>query len=278
MTLETSLPIATHASTVKRWLSGSRVGTEIGAFESPVPGITPIYVDRFSEYAGKPCRADYWGDACALPFRSHSLDYVVTSHVLEHVANPVAALLEWHRVLRSGGVIYMVVPDRRFTFDHPRHPTSPEHMWADFEQSATQRDGSHIDDFVNGVDWSQFSPDTPPEQIEHARNTLAEQYRSAIAQQQEINIHFHVFESGNLRGLVELVAQRKRLAWEVLASNERFPTDCPNGILMVIRIRKFGREALISQWNAWRARFNRNWVVSPEAKPLSSDAEMRQTH
>ena len=121
-----------HEQTVKRWLKLNGIGVEIGAFETPSPLIKPFYVDRFAEFAGKKCLADYWGDACHVPFRNNSLDYVVTSHVLEHVANPVAALLEWHRVLKNNGLIYMVVPDRRYTFDHQREITSPEHMWAEY--------------------------------------------------------------------------------------------------------------------------------------------------
>ena len=41
---------------VARWLHGA--GVEIGAFKSPVPGIKPVYVDRFDQYAGEKCLAD----------------------------------------------------------------------------------------------------------------------------------------------------------------------------------------------------------------------------
>src|SRR5471032_2472484 len=77
----------THEEKVARWIGPGKIGVEIGAFKSPIPGLAPrpIYVDRFRDYAGERCLADYYGDATELPFRDNSLDYVVTSHVLEHV-------------------------------------------------------------------------------------------------------------------------------------------------------------------------------------------------
>ncbi|MGH7804708.1 MAG: methyltransferase domain-containing protein, partial [Candidatus Binatia bacterium] len=82
-------------SVARKWLRG--VGVEVGAFTTPIPGIQPFYVDKFRRFANQECRADVFADGASLPFRSGSLDYVATSHVLEHTANPIAALCEWHR-------------------------------------------------------------------------------------------------------------------------------------------------------------------------------------
>ena len=70
----------THQDFVPKFLKGT--GAEIGAFESPVPGIKPIYIDKFKEFGGKPCKADYYGEATSLPFLDESLAYIVASHVL----------------------------------------------------------------------------------------------------------------------------------------------------------------------------------------------------
>ncbi len=268
----------THAEAVARWIKVDGIGVEIGAGRTPVPGIKPFYVDRFSEFGGAPCIADFWGDACHLPFRSDSLDYVVSSHVLEHVANPVAALLEWHRVLRDGGVFYLVVPDRRFTFDHARALTDPAHMWGDFERGVNQSDGTHSDEFVDQVDWALYRPDLAPECIAEERETLRGHFHVA-AYGGEINIHFHVFEPSNLQGFFELVARRRRLDWEKLILQDRFPDDCPNGILLVVRVHKHGRLARWrSAFHRSRSRANPRRVVRRNAPPISADATMRRNH
>ena len=55
-------------------------------------------------------RADVIASLDALPLADASFDGVVCTQVLEHVANPAAALGELHRVLRPGGRIWLTVP------------------------------------------------------------------------------------------------------------------------------------------------------------------------
>lgn len=50
----------------------------------------------------------------ALPFRSESFDAVVAQHLVEHLAEPVEAMGEWHRVLRPGGILALVTPNAAY--------------------------------------------------------------------------------------------------------------------------------------------------------------------
>lgn len=50
------------------------------------------------------------GDGVALPFRDGSMDCVIASEVIEHIADDVAALREIHRLLRPGGTLLLTVP------------------------------------------------------------------------------------------------------------------------------------------------------------------------
>src|ERR1700692_473036 len=54
-------------------------------------------------------------------------DFVIASHLLEHLANPLAQLEEIHRVLKPGGVVLVLLPDRRHTFDRKRSATPLAH-------------------------------------------------------------------------------------------------------------------------------------------------------
>jgi 2-polyprenyl-3-methyl-5-hydroxy-6-metoxy-1,4-benzoquinol methylase len=55
--------------------------------------------------------------------RDRRFDYVIASHVVEHVPDLVGWLAELAEVLRESGEIRLVVPDKRFTFDHLRRNT-----------------------------------------------------------------------------------------------------------------------------------------------------------
>jgi SAM-dependent methyltransferase len=52
------------------------------------------------------------GDAQCLPgVEDSSFDFLYSSHCLEHMADITATLANWIRVVKTGGFIYVVVPD-----------------------------------------------------------------------------------------------------------------------------------------------------------------------
>lgn len=73
-----------------------------------------------------------------------SYDFVLSSHALEHTANPLQALAEWYRALREGGVLVLVVPHRDGTFDHRRPVTTLEHLQEDFHARRGEDDLTHL--------------------------------------------------------------------------------------------------------------------------------------
>ena len=97
----------------------------------------------------------YITEACdlrAVPDASY--DFVVASHVLEHIANPLRALQEWKRVLRPGGALIILVPNKQNTFDHRRPFTSFEHIEADFLANIREDDLTHLDEILSLHDLS----------------------------------------------------------------------------------------------------------------------------
>lgn len=252
-----------HGDFVPRWLRGR--GTEIGAFKSPIPGIRPVYVDKFDHYAGEKCLADLRGDANSLPFPDESLDYVATSHVLEHLANPIAALKEWCRVLRPGGIIYLVVPDKKYTWDRTRATTTVEHLLEDYRRATSPVDATHIDEFLDGVVLGEYFPQLAPADAAAERERMRQLYHASVQAGLEINIHFHVFD---LPALLALVARLNadlpaRFQLEVVATAEQFPATVPNGFLCVLRVRK-------SPWHRARAAWRRLRAGTPDGRSIAA--------
>lgn len=88
------------------------------------------------------------------PVPDSTYDYVLASHVLEHIANPIHALVEWRRVLRPGGTLVVVVPDGALTFDHRRTPTPFAHLLDDFNRGTPESDLTHLPEVVRQHDLS----------------------------------------------------------------------------------------------------------------------------
>lgn len=59
-------------------------------------------------------------------------DYVIASHVFEHLANPIAWLQRLASYLKLDATLAMAIPDKRFTFDRLREPTSLSELLANY--------------------------------------------------------------------------------------------------------------------------------------------------
>lgn len=59
-------------------------------------------------------------------FKSENIkfDYVILSNVLEHIPNPINILLDISTILSENGKLCLLLPDKRYTFDHYRENTS----------------------------------------------------------------------------------------------------------------------------------------------------------
>lgn len=56
------------------------------------------------------------GSLLELPFEENTFDYVISSDVIEHTPDPLAAVKELIRVLKPGGKMCVTVPNRTFWF------------------------------------------------------------------------------------------------------------------------------------------------------------------
>jgi SAM-dependent methyltransferase len=124
---------------------------------------------------------------------SGTYDGVISSHVLEHIANPIKALKEWRRVLRGDGVLLAVVPRRELGFDHQRPETPFEHLLADYESDVAEDDMTHAAEVLSLHDVSMDSGAWPIEQYRFRVNHNL-YYRV---------IHHHVFGDSALSRTVE---------------------------------------------------------------------------
>jgi len=86
---------------------------------------------------GKYIEPDMYGDAENIPLEDNTLDYILSSHVIEHVPNPIKAFMEWNRVLKNNGIIFMIFPKR------------------DADPNDVNRPVSEIEDFINQYDHPQ---------------------------------------------------------------------------------------------------------------------------
>lgn len=86
---------------------------------------------------------------------SESYDFLLSSNCLEHIANPLRALLEWKRVVRTGGRAVVVVPSKVANFDHRRPYTQFDHLLEDLHKDTKEDDLTHLPEILKLHDLSR---------------------------------------------------------------------------------------------------------------------------
>jgi SAM-dependent methyltransferase len=157
---------------------------------------------------GKYIQPDIVGEADSIPVAADSQDYVLSSHVFEHIPDIFRALVEWVRVLRDRGYVFMIVPQRdALDSDRGRALTTYEELETAFNEG--------------------YTPDTMPEE----RTKAAGGSRG----------HYWVFTSESLKNIIERFTDV--LAIDHQASLQLVEEEDPdkkvgNGFCLVYRVIK----------------------------------------
>ncbi|MDM0001801.1 class I SAM-dependent methyltransferase [Variovorax sp. J22P240] len=188
-----------------RWCLGE--GLEIGAAAHNPFGLRSRNValrEAFYEQAqidmcGEVAPIDIEASADEIPLDGGSQDFIISSHVVEHLPNPVRAFLEWNRLLRPGGICFIIHPlPSAFPGDESRPLTTTEHYLEDFDKAHDR--STHPLEGVNGG----------------------------------VGGHYHVASAESLDQLVHALNARALLAWERV-DMEAVDTKVGNGFTLVYR-------------------------------------------
>lgn len=112
-----------------------------------------------------------------------SYDFILASHVLEHTANPLKTIAEWLRVLRPGGALVIIVPDKKTTFDHKRPLTTFEHLLEDYKKDVGENDMTHLEEILASHD---LELDPPAGNLKSFKKRCGENFKNRC-------LHHHVF-------------------------------------------------------------------------------------
>lgn len=100
-------------------------GLDVGAGKWPLPGAIPVELKE-------------GGDAMELPHGQFA--FIFSSHCLEHLVNPIAALEHWKSRIKSGGVLFLYLPHPDMTYWRPQNCLRHLHAWRPDDMAQILRD------------------------------------------------------------------------------------------------------------------------------------------
>ena len=213
----------------RKLLSGAFIngkGIEIGALHNPLSVDSGVEV-KYLDHLGKTDLYDHYPE-----LREHELvevdiidngetlknvadesqDFIIANHFIEHCEDPILALKNIFRVLKTRGVLYMAVPDKRFTFDIDREETSMSHLWEDHQR------GPEISRKEHYVEWVTIAHkkkgETPEETELRIENLVKQKY----------SIHFHVWTGEGFLEFLDDMQKKMGIRFEILFSGS-FPSQ-----------------------------------------------------
>ncbi|MEE6176564.1 methyltransferase domain-containing protein [Mycobacterium sp. 050134] len=150
---------------------------------------------NFNYYSGKSGH-QYISEATKLSeIASEQYDFLLSSNCLEHVANPLKALLEWKRVIKPGGGLVLVLPNKVSNFDHRRPTTKFDHLLEDLDRDTGEDDLTHLDEILALHDLER---DPPAGDIEHFRARSLRNFENRT-------LHHHVFDVNLIKDMLGYV-------------------------------------------------------------------------
>ncbi len=136
------------------------IGLEIGVGTQTVAPLSQtIFTDAHTEHGNDNFSiAKIFCPSDNIPIEDNQINYVLSEHVLEHIANPIKTLEHWIKKLKKQGVIILFLPHKERTFDKYRQRTPLSHLISDYKNNVSNDDSSHIDDFYQNVIEKGLAP------------------------------------------------------------------------------------------------------------------------
>lgn len=191
-------------------------GLEIGAGKNPYCNPqTTTFLDKYTTNRDGTPNPDIVSDATKVPRPDETFDYVLSSHVLEHVQDTIGALKEWIRVIKAGGTLFLVLPHCDRTFDKHRAKTTLAHHIQDHETLTDEVDNSHNEEIKAG--WSK-NESFPQDEIEFERIWGAKCWDFDFRHKNGV-IHFHVWTQDEIVRLIQYLGLQ--ILWVAEIAPER---------------------------------------------------------
>lgn len=212
---------------ILKYINKDGIGIEIGPSHNPVApkkeGFNVHIIDHASQddlkkkYIGHNVNLDniesvdyVWrGERYAeLTGHANYYDWIIASHVIEHAPDLIAFINECDSILKEDGVLSLVVPDKRFCFDHFR-PLSGLSRVIDshLSQSVVHSPGVVAEYFMHVVAkeghiaWPQGAPGHYT--FVHSRDNAIEEMNNVMRENIYIDVHGWCFVPHSFRLLIE---------------------------------------------------------------------------
>jgi SAM-dependent methyltransferase len=186
----------------------SGVGLEIGPYDQPTVFKSEAdvrYLDwKDKEQLVRECtHPDMIVDIPEIDYVVHSnrygdyisdkFDYIIANHVMEHAPNMIQWLSDLCDMMQPGGILFLALPDKKFSFDKYRQDTALSHFVAEYLAGVEEIPREHQ------IECEIYYDEAFVNKPMHVADKLdMNRIRQKLQAPPHVGIHSHVFESGTI--------------------------------------------------------------------------------
>jgi SAM-dependent methyltransferase len=180
-------------------------GLEFGAGPNPFPLLPDCeveYCDLFDDDEG--CKPGYGNVEFVNIDHKTSMDtfegitrtdydFILSSHSIEHTPEPMKFLKLSYEHLRNGGILWLAIPHKGYTFDVYRDETTLSHFVQDYHKYDVKNDVLHVIEYFTLAHNKYAGGNADP-------NERAQTFLSGS--RNFFDLHWHTFTPNNFRKLI----------------------------------------------------------------------------
>jgi len=132
-------------------------------------------------------------------------DWIIASHVIEHIPDPVSFLQQCRLLLKPGGILSLVVPDKRYCFDYFRPLSSTGDLLDAYAEKRKRPTHGQVFDYhadrasrKGAIAWGTGNSGEP-DGLVHALSEAVEAYRTSLEADAYMDVHCWRFTPESFR-------------------------------------------------------------------------------
>ncbi len=147
-------------------------------------------------------------------------DYIIASHVIEHVPDMLGWLKELGAVLKDGGILSLAIPDKRYTFDLLRDLSTPGMLIEDYLLQRRRPGPRQIFDFAFGARTidaaSAWEGSKVKTELPHFIDLEGAYFLSKYSLEHYKDGHVNVFTPASFLDLIEITSRLDLVDFTIL--------------------------------------------------------------
>ena len=149
----------------------------------------------YQYYPGKHGKMIINDGVCISDVTNEVYDFLFASHCLEHIANPLKALYEWLRIIKTGGYIILILPEKSRCFDRTRNVTELATLIKQYQNNVGEDDLSSLHEILTHYDLN----------IDYGGGTFVEFIKRSLDNFNNRCLHHYVYSPELLKQICEYI-------------------------------------------------------------------------